>query len=70
MRMAYAKCVSSIHGGGEPLPFERALDPADVIGRDEETARLVELAVARRMVSLAAPRRYGKERPAGAGWTA
>lgn len=43
-----------------PFPFERALDPADVIGRDEETARLVELAVARRMVSLAAPRRYGK----------
>lgn len=43
-----------------PFRFERPLDPGDLIGRAGELARLVELALDRRLISLAAPRRYGK----------
>jgi len=43
-----------------PFRFETPLDPAALIGRDDEIAQLVRYAQERRIVSVAAPRRYGK----------
>ena len=43
-----------------PFRFEGPLDPDDLIGRQEETQRLLDYAADGRTVSLAAPRRYGK----------
>lgn len=43
-----------------PFRFEGPIDPADLLGRAAEVRHLVELALERRIVSLAAPRRYGK----------
>lgn len=43
-----------------PFRFEGPLDPSALIGRDSEVAALVGYALDRRVVSLAAPRRYGK----------
>jgi hypothetical protein len=43
-----------------PFRFETPLDPSALIGRDNEIAQLVTYAKERRIVSVAAPRRYGK----------
>ena len=43
-----------------PFRFEGPIDPADLLGREAEVALLVRHAVDRRIVSVAAPRRYGK----------
>jgi hypothetical protein len=43
-----------------PFRFEGPVEPADLIGRAAEVARLADYARAGRAVSLAAPRRYGK----------
>lgn len=43
-----------------PFRFEGPVDPADLIGRADEVARLLGYARAGRAVSIAAPRRYGK----------
>jgi len=43
-----------------PFRFEGPLDPDDLIGRDVELDALVTAALERRIVSVAAPRRYGK----------
>jgi uncharacterized protein len=43
-----------------PFRFEGPIDPADLIGREPEVALLVRHALDRRVVSVAAPRRYGK----------
>lgn len=43
-----------------PFRFEGPIDPADLIGREAEVALLVRHALDRRIVSVAAPRRYGK----------
>lgn len=43
-----------------PFRFEGPLDRSELIGRDEELSALEGHALDRRVVSLAAPRRYGK----------
>ncbi|MGO9342263.1 MAG: AAA-like domain-containing protein, partial [Acidimicrobiales bacterium] len=43
-----------------PFTYEYPVAPADVIDRDEESERLLELVTAGRFVRLLAPRRYGK----------
>lgn len=43
-----------------PFRFESPLEPEDLIGRGREVGWLVDAALERRVVSLAAPRRYGK----------
>lgn len=43
-----------------PFRFEGPIDPADLLGREAEVALLVRHALDRRIVSVAAPRRYGK----------
>jgi uncharacterized protein len=43
-----------------PFRFEGPIDPADLIGREAEVETLVRHALDRRVVSVAAPRRYGK----------
>lgn len=43
-----------------PFRFEGPIDPADLIGREREVETLVRHALDRRIVSVAAPRRYGK----------
>jgi uncharacterized protein len=43
-----------------PFRFEGPIDPADLLGREAEVDALVRHALDRRIVSLAAPRRYGK----------
>jgi hypothetical protein len=43
-----------------PFRFEGPIEPADLIGREAEVDLLVRHALDRRIVSVAAPRRYGK----------
>lgn len=43
-----------------PFRFDAPIEPGDLLGRQEEAAELIRLAVDRRVVSVAAPRRYGK----------
>lgn len=43
-----------------PFRFDGPLEPPDLLGREEELAALVQACRERRVVSLAAPRRYGK----------
>jgi hypothetical protein len=43
-----------------PFRFEGPVEPEDLIGREQETSRLVSYALAGRAMSIAAPRRYGK----------
>jgi hypothetical protein len=64
--------VVNVHGGGpvarrpepaahvSPFRFEGPVEPADLIGRERETAQVLEYARAGRAMSIAAPRRYGK----------
>lgn len=49
-----------------PFPFHGPLAPADVTGRDEVIADLVERVTARRPTVLIAPRRFGKTTVLGA----
>ncbi|HUF99034.1 MAG TPA: hypothetical protein VMM60_12970 [Ilumatobacter sp.] len=49
-----------------PFPFHGPIDPADVTGRDEIIADLVERVTARRPTVLVAPRRFGKTTVLGA----
>ncbi|MFP5218109.1 MAG: AAA family ATPase [Actinomycetes bacterium] len=51
---------TAILGGVNPFRFEGPIDPADLIGRETEVELLVRHALDRRIVSVAAPRRYGK----------
>lgn len=43
-----------------PFRYEAPLEPADLIGREEVVDRVVQLARDARVMTLAAPRRYGK----------
>ncbi len=43
-----------------PFQVTKPVDPAEVIDRDQETHRLVELATEGNNAQLVAPRRYGK----------
>lgn len=43
-----------------PFTYEHPLAPEDVIDREAETERLLDLAASARLVRLTAPRRYGK----------
>lgn len=43
-----------------PFAYARPVDPDEVVGRDDETARLVALAEGAHNVTLYAPRRFGK----------
>lgn len=43
-----------------PFRFEGPVEPDDLIGRERETAQVVDYARAGRAMSIAAPRRYGK----------
>jgi len=49
-----------------PFPFYGPLDPADVTGRDDVIADLVERVTSRRPTVLVAPRRFGKTTVLGA----
>lgn len=43
-----------------PFRFDAPIEPGDLLGRDGEALQLTRLAVDRRVMSVAAPRRYGK----------
>ena len=46
--------------GANPFVYSRPVEPEDLIDREEEAARLVELAEGGHHSRLSAPRRYGK----------